>query len=57
MNKNIFLSAAAAALLAVSLTACGDSSTSAKSSKAEDCAAGLTKECLEGEWSFIGISK
>jgi hypothetical protein len=56
MNKKIFLSVAAVGLLAASLTACGDSSNNAKSSKVEDCAAGLTKECLEGEWSFIGIS-
>lgn len=56
MNKKIFLSVAAVGLLAASLTACGDSSSGAKSSKAEDCAAGLSAECLEGSWNLVGLA-
>jgi hypothetical protein len=43
--------------LAVSMfTACGDSSSDPKPSKAEECSKGVTAECLVGSWSFVGIA-
>lgn len=38
------------------LTACGDSSSSPSKSKAQECAEGLSAECLVGSWNLIGIS-
>ena len=43
--------------LAVSMfTACGDSSSDPKPSKAEECANGLSSDCLVGSWNMIGLA-
>ena len=56
--KKMFLVPFAAALCSIGLlAACGDSSTSPKKSpKSEECAKGVTTECMVGSWSLIGLA-
>ena len=42
------------AIAATLITACGDETTSTPPTKAEQCAAGLTSDCLLGTWSVNG---
>jgi hypothetical protein len=42
------------AIAATLFTACGDESTSTPPTKAEQCATGLTSDCLLGTWSING---
>ena len=60
--KNYFSRSVSYALAVASLcslaafTACGDSSSSASKSKAEECANGLSAECLQGSWNMLGFA-
>ena len=43
--------------IAVSMfTACGDSSSDPKPTKAQECANGLSADCLVGSWNMIGLA-
>jgi len=52
MRTKIFASFAIAA--ATLLTACSDNATTPPPSKAEQCAAGLSADCIMGTWSING---
>jgi len=52
MTTKIMASFALAAL--ASLTACGDSNSSTPPTKAQQCAAGVTSDCILGTWSLNG---
>ena len=54
--KKMLLVPFAAALALSTLTACGDSSSDPKPSKAEECANGLSSDCLVGSWNMIGLA-
>ncbi len=55
MKNKVFIGLAAALALSA-FTACSESSSSSKPTKAEECAKGLSKECLVGAWSMIGFA-
>ena len=55
MNKKLFIGLAAAVAMSA-LTACSESSSSSKPSKAEECANGLSAECLVGAWNMNGFA-
>ena len=59
--KKMYLVPLAAALALSTFTACGDSSSDPKPSKAEECASALatgvpTAECLVGTWNMVGLA-
>ena len=56
MKKMYLVPFVAALGAAALLSACGDSSSDPKPSKAEECSKGLTAECLVGSWSLMGIA-
>lgn len=45
---------ASLAIAATVFTACGDDSTTSAPTKAEQCAAGLSNDCITGTWSING---
>ena len=55
-KKNLIAMMAAGSFCLSALTACGDSSTEARVPKGQQCANGLTAECLVGEWSMLGFA-
>ena len=54
--KKMLLVPFAAALALSTLTACGDSSSDPKPTKAQECANGLSSDCLVGSWNMIGLA-
>lgn len=56
MNKKFSMVLGAACLSAALLAGCSDDSASSGASKAEECATGITSDCLLGTWSMIGFA-
>ena len=57
MHKKTFIALAAAGALSITaLTACSESSTEPRVSKAQQCGNGLSAECLVGAWDALGFA-
>lgn len=57
MHKKTFIALAAAGALSITaLTACSESSTEPRVSKAQQCGNGLSAECLVGAWNALGFA-
>lgn len=55
-KKTLIALAAAGALSITALTACSESSTEPRVSKAQQCGNGLSAECLVGAWDALGFA-
>ena len=56
MNKKFSMILGAACLSTALLVGCSDDSASSGPSKAEECAAGITSDCVVGTWNMIGFA-